>query len=122
MDFRDLVTDYEMFAKQGIRLNQSYLEMINTYNELSLAPDLLVKVQDSIFKAIESMQRDQKLLVGKLSSLIGSMEPVLNSLNEQTDIKQLEDIRHDIPIMIDFISSIDLVDLRQIFVDLILVR
>jgi hypothetical protein len=122
MDLRDLVTDYEMFAKQGLKLNQSYLEMINTYNDLNLAPDSLVKVQDSIFKVIESMQRDQKLLIGKLSRLTESIEPVFNSLSEQTELKKLEDIRHDIPIIIDFISSIDLIDLRQIFVDLTLAR
>jgi hypothetical protein len=119
LDLRDIVTDYEILSKQGLKLNQSYLEMLNTYNELNLAPDFLSKVQDSIFQVIDSMQRDQEILINKLSSLNQAIEHTSKSLSDQSSLDQLQEVSHDIPIMIDFIKSIDLVDLRQMFINLI---
>jgi hypothetical protein len=118
VDLRDLVTDYEILAKQGLKLNQSYLEMLNTYNELNLAPDLLSQVQDSILKVIDSMQRDRELTIEKLASLNGSIEHISKSLTARSDLGQFQKISHDLPIMIDFIKTIDLVDLRQMFIKL----
>jgi ABC-type phosphate transport system auxiliary subunit len=118
LDLRDIVTDYEILAKQGLKLNKSYLEMIDTYNELNLAPDLLSKVQDSIFQVIDSMQRDREILIDKLSSLNQPIEHTSKSLIDRADLEQLQKISHDIPIMIDFIKSIDIVDLQQMFINL----
>jgi hypothetical protein len=118
LDLRDIVTDYEILAKQGLKLNHSYLEMLDTYNELNLAPDILSKVQDSILQVIDSMQRDQEILIDKLSSLNQLIEHISKELSDRTNLEQLQKISHDIPIMIDFIKSIDLVDLRQMFINL----
>lgn len=119
MDLRDIVTDYEILAKQGLKLNKSYLEMLDTYNELNLAPDFLSKVQDSIFQVIDSMQCDREILIEKLSSLNQPIEHTSKLLSDRADLEQLQKISHDIPIMIDFIKSIDLIDLRQMFINLI---
>jgi hypothetical protein len=119
LDLRDIVTDYEILARQGLKLNQSYLEMLDTYNELNLAPDILSKVQDSILQVIDSMQSDREILIDKLSSLNQPIEHTSTLLSDRGDLEQLQKIGHDIPIMIDFIRSIDLVDLRQMFINLI---
>jgi transcriptional accessory protein Tex/SPT6 len=119
LDLRDIVTDYEILSKQGLKLNQSYLEMLNTYNELNLAPDFLSKVQNAIFQVIDSMQRDREILIDNLSSLNQLIEHTSKSLSDRSDLDQLQKISHDIPIMINFIKSIDLVDLRQMFINLI---
>ncbi len=118
MDLRDIVTDYEILAKQGLKLNKSYLEMLDTYNELNLAPDILSQVQDSIFQVIDSMKRDRQILIDKLSSLNQSVEHTSKLLSDRVDVEKLQKISHDIPIMINFIKSIDLVDLRQMFINL----
>jgi hypothetical protein len=119
LDLRDIVTDYEILARQGLKLNQSYLEMLDTYNELNLAPDILSKVQDSILQVIDSMQSDREILIDKLSSLNQPIKHTSTLLSDRGDLEQLQKIGHDIPIMIDFIRSIDLVDLRQMFINLI---
>jgi hypothetical protein len=90
LDLRDIVTDYEILSKQGLKLNQSYLEMLNTYNELNLAPDFLGKVQDSIFQVIDSMQRDREILIDKLSSLNQPIEYTSKSLGDRADLDRLQ--------------------------------
>jgi hypothetical protein len=118
LDLRDIMADYEILARQGLKLNQSYLEMLNTYNELNLAPDILIKVQDSIFQVISSMQTDRDIIIEKLSNLNKLIKENTIGLTDKSVVEKLQSIARDCQTIGDFVQSIDLVDLRQIFINL----
>lgn len=118
MDLRDLVTDYEILVKQGLKLNQSYLEMIATYNELNFAPDFLTELYDSIIKIIDLMECDREILICKLTNLTKPIENISAELKDRSDLEQIQSISHDLPIMINFVKTIDLSDLRHLFINL----
>lgn len=118
MDLRDIMADYEILARQGLKLNQSYLEMLNTYNELNLAPDILIKVQDSIFQVISSMQKDRDTIIEKLSNLNKSIKKNTIGVTDKSVVEKLQSIARDCQTIGDFVRSIDLVDLRQMFINL----
>lgn len=113
------MADYEILARQGLKLNQSYLEMLNTYNELNLAPDIFIKVQSSIFQVISSMQKDRGKIIEKLSNLNKSIQEIEIELTDKAAIAKFQSIADDCQTIGDFVRSIDLVDLQQMFVNLI---
>ena len=112
------IVDYENLAKQGLKLNKSYLWMLNTYNDLNLAPDISTEFKESVFKLIEALQSEQDKLLNDLSQLSKEIALLTQTGTElELDLK-LANINHDLPIMSDFVSSIDIIELRNMFINL----
>lgn len=118
---KTLTLNYETLAKRGIELNKSYLSLLKVYDEINLAPGLLKELETSgasPFKVIASMDRDRQNLLTKLDDLAESIAKTLPQFTSDPEVEELNSIAHDRKIIQDFITSIDLQDLNQMFVKL----
>lgn len=123
MDFtvKNLVLSYETLADKAIKLNRSYLSLLKIYEEINLTPDLLSELEkagSSPFKVISSMQQDQQTLQEKFTDLAKLIADAQLHFTSNPEAEQLTAIAHDCQVMKDFISSIDMADLQQMFVEL----
>jgi hypothetical protein len=116
---KTLTLNYEILAKRGIELNQSYLSLLKVYDEINFAPGLLKELEKSDaspFKVIAAMERDRQHLLAKLNELAESTSKNLPQFTSNPELEELNAIAHDRQIMQDFIASIDLEELNQMFV------
>ncbi|MEM6753301.1 MAG: hypothetical protein AAF630_10055 [Cyanobacteria bacterium P01_C01_bin.38] len=119
---KNLVHSYETLADQATKLNTSYLNLLKIYDELNLAPDFLSQLEasnNSPLKLIQSMQRDKEAMLDKFTDLAKLISQTQVSFTNNPEAEQLRAIAHDCQVMQKFISSIDLKDLQQMFVQLI---
>ncbi|MEA5623340.1 hypothetical protein [Nostoc sp. UHCC 0251] len=116
---KKFVLRYETLANKAIKLNQSYLCLLNIYQELNFAPDLvseLDKSGNSPSKVIISMQKDQKVIQNNFTHLAGLIAKFQSYFTTNAEVEQLKAIAHDCQIMSNFIQSINLADLQQMFI------
>ena len=116
---KTLTLNYEILASRSIELNQSYLDLLKVYNEINFAPGLLKELEKSgasPFKVIMAMERDRQNLLTQFTELQGSIGKTLRQFTSNPEAEELNSIAHDRQIMQDFITSIDLQDLNQMFV------
>ena len=116
---KTLTLDYKILAKRSIKLNQSYLDLLKVYDEINFAPGLLKELEQSgasPFKVIASMERDRQTLLTQFAELQKSIARILPNFTSNPEVEELNSIDHDFKIMQDFIISIDLQDLNQMFV------
>jgi hypothetical protein len=116
--FENAIVDYENLAKQGLKLNKSYLWMLNTYNDLNLAPDISTEFKESVFQLIDAIQSEQDKILNDLSQLSKQIELITQTVTELELDRKLANITQDLPIMSDFVSSIDIIELRNMFINL----
>jgi len=116
---KNLVLSYETLANQAVKFNQAYLQLLKIYEELILAPDWFAELEESgvsPFSAITSMQTEQQVIISKfqeLSQLIAKSQ--LHFLNNP-EAEALGNIAKDSQLMIDFVNTIDLADLQDMFI------
>ncbi len=118
---KNLVLTYETLANQAVKLNQSYLSLLKLYDDLNLASDLLKELEkggNSPLTVIEAMQRDEQAIVEKFTHLASLIANAQQHFTSNPEAEQLKAIAHDCQVMQDFISSIGLQDLQQMFVQL----
>ncbi|MBJ7298495.1 MAG: hypothetical protein HEQ27_01935 [Dolichospermum sp. JUN01] len=116
---KNLVLSYETLANQAIKFNHAYLQLLKIYEELILAPDWFAELEksgSSPFKTIASMQQEQKIIVSKFQDLSKFIAKAQLHFIINPEAEQLKNIAHDCQIMIDFVNSIDLADLQDMFV------
>ena len=116
---KTLALNYETLASRGIKLNQSYLDLLKVYDEINFAPGLLKELEQSgasPFKVITTMERDRQTLLTQFTELQESIAKALSQFTSNPEVEELNSIDHDFKIMQDFIISIDLQDLNQMFV------
>ena len=116
---KNLVLSYETLANQAIKFNHAYLQLLKIYEELILAPDWFAELEksgSSPFKTIASMQQEQKIIVCKFQDLSKFIAKAQLHFIINPEAEQLKNIAHDCQIMIDFVNSIDLADLQDMFV------
>ena len=116
---KTLTLNYETLANQGVKLNQSYLDLLKIYDEINFAPGLLKELEASgvsPFKVIAAMERDRQNLIAQFSELQESIAKILPQFTSNLDIEELNSIVHDCQIMQDFVTSLDIQDLNQMFV------
>jgi hypothetical protein len=118
---KTLTLDYEILAQRGIELNQSYLDLLKVYDEINFTPGLLKELEKSDaspFKVIAAMKRDRQHLLTQFTELSESVAKTLPQFTSNPELEELNAIAHDRQIMQDFIASIDLEDLNQMFLKL----
>ncbi|MFN6153729.1 MAG: hypothetical protein ACK4YK_04095 [Dolichospermum sp.] len=116
---KNLVLSYETLANQAIKFNHAYLQLLKIYEELILAPDWfseLEKSGSSPLKTVSSMQQEQKIIVSKFQELSKLIAKAQLHFTINPEAETLKNIVHDCQIMIDFVSSIDLADLQDMFI------
>jgi hypothetical protein len=116
---KTLILNYETLAKRGIELNKSYLSLLKVYDEINFAPGLLKELEKSDaspFKVIAAMERDRQHLLTQFTELSESIAKIRSQFTSNPKLEELNSIAHDRQIMQDFITSIDLEDLNQMFV------
>jgi hypothetical protein len=114
-----LTLNYETLAKRGIELNKSYLSLLKVYDEINFATGLLKELEKSDaspFKVIAAMKRDRQHLLTQFTELSEHIAKTLPQFTNNPELEELNAIAHDRQIMQDFITSIDLEDLNQMFV------
>lgn len=120
---KNLVLSYEILANQATKLNQSYLSLLKIYDELNFEPaEFLLELKaskNSPFKVIESMQSDKEAILNKFTDLAKLVSKAQASFTSNSEAEQLKVIAHDCQVMKEFVISIDLKDLQQMFVQLI---
>jgi hypothetical protein len=119
LELREVIADYEILARQGIKLNKSYLEMLNICNELNLNSDISVEEKDAIFKVIYSMQHDQNTTIEKILELYKYIQIKVVNVPDRIIVNQFQLIAQDCLTISSFIESIDLLELQQNFKNLI---
>ena len=118
---KTLTLNYETLANRGVKLNQSYLELLKIYDEINFTPGLLKELEASgvsPFKVIVAMERDRQTLLTQFTELQESIAKTLPQFTSNPELEELNSIAHDCQIMEDFITSIDLQDLNKMFVKL----
>jgi len=118
---KKLVLSYESLANQAVKLNQSYLSLLKLYDELNIASDLLSDLEqsgNSPLTVIKAMQRDQIVIRDKFMNLSKLIADAQLHFTSNPEAKQLNVIAHDCQVMQDFINTIDLKDLQQMFIQL----
>ena len=116
---KNLVLSYETLANQAIKFNQAYLQLLKIYEELILAPDWfseLEKSGNSPLKTVVSMQQEQKIIISKFQELSKLIAKAQLYFTTNLESQELANIAHDCQIMIDFVNTIDLVDLHDMFI------
>ncbi len=116
---KNLVLSYETLANQAIKFNHAYLQLLKIYEELILAPDWfseLEKSGNSPLKTVASMQQEKKIIVSKFQELSEIIAKAQLHFTTNPEAEALKNIAHDCQIMIDFVNSIDLADLQDMFV------
>ena len=117
---KTLTLDYKILAKRSIKLNQSYLDLLKVYDEINFAPGLLKELETSgtsPFKVIMAMERDLQNLLTQFTELQESIAKTIPQFTSNSELEELKSIAHDLQIIKDFITSIDLQDLNQMFVN-----
>jgi hypothetical protein len=119
ISIKNLVLSYETLANQAIKFNHAYLQLLKIYEELILAPDWfseLEKSGSSPLKTVASMQQEQKTIVSNFQNLSKLIAKAQLHFTTNPEAEQLKNIAHDLTIMIDFVGSIDLVDLQDMII------
>jgi len=119
---KNLILSYETLANKALKLNKSYLDLLKLYEQLNLAYELLVELEktgNSPVKVVEAMQRDKQLLEDKFSNLAELIAKANLHFTTEPEASELSAIAHDCQVMQNFISSLKLSDLKQMFVCLI---
>ncbi len=114
-----LTLNYETLANRGIELNQAHLSLLKVYDEINFAPGLLKELEKSDaspFKVIAAMERDRQHLLTQFTELSESIAKTIPQFTSNPELEELNSIAHDRQIMQDFITSIDLEDLNQMFI------
>ncbi|WP_088241387.1 hypothetical protein [Calothrix rhizosoleniae] len=115
---KNLAVSYEALANQAINFNRSYLQLLKMYEELILAPDWfdeLEKSGNSLLKTIASMQQEQKNIVSKFQDLSKLITKAKLNFTNNPEAEELQNINNDCQVMIDFVKTIDLLDLQNMF-------
>ncbi|WP_016950750.1 hypothetical protein [Anabaena sp. PCC 7108] len=115
---KNLVLSYETLANQAINFNHAYLQLLKIYEELILAPDWFYELEKSgisPLKTVASMQQEQKIIVSKFQDLSKLIAKAQLHFTTNPEAEELKNIAHDCQIMIDFVNSIYLVDLQDMF-------
>jgi hypothetical protein len=118
---KNLVLSYETLANQSVKLNQSYLSLLNVYEELILTPGLFAemdKVGSSPLKVVDSMRQDKLILEAKFTNLIGLIANAQKHFVRDPEAKELSSIAHDCQVMWQFVKNIELNQLQQMFAQL----
>jgi len=118
---KNLVLSYETLANQSVKLNQSYLSLLNVYEELILTPGWFTemdKAGSSPLKVVDSMRQDQLILEEKFTNLIGLIANAQKHFVSGLEAKELSAIAHDCLVMQQFIKNIELNQLQQMFAQL----
>jgi hypothetical protein len=113
-----IVQNYEILANKAIDLNQSYLDMLKLYEGFSLGPDFateLEKKAPSPLTIIQQMAQDQQLLKQKFEDLGTIVHKAKPLFPQDPEAEALGNIANDCEVMVDFVSTIDLEDLKQMF-------
>jgi hypothetical protein len=116
---KTLTLNYEILANLGIELNKSYLRLLKVYDEINFAPGLLKELEESDaspFKVIAAMKRDRQHLLAQFTELSESVAKTIPQFTGNPELEELNSIAHDRQILQNFITSIDLEDLNQMFV------
>jgi hypothetical protein len=119
---KNLLLDYELLAERAVRLNHSYLELLKVYQELNLAPDYLKELEgsgNSPQTVIEKMAGDRQNLQNEFAQLTRSLNNIQTDRLKQQETEEMQAVLHDCQIMQDFVDSIDLEALKEIFTYLI---
>jgi hypothetical protein len=119
---KNLVLSYETLANKALKLNKSYLDLLKLYEQLNLAYDLLVELEKtgkSPVKVVEAMQRDKQMLEDKFSNLAELIAKAKLDFTTEPEASELSAIAHDCQVMQNFINSLKLSDLKQMFARLI---
>jgi hypothetical protein len=119
LELREVIADYEILARQGIKLNKSYLEILKICNELSFISDISVEEKDAIFKVIDSMQDDRNKTIEKLLELYKYIQTKVVDVPDRIIVDRFQLIAQDCLTISSFVESIDLLELQQNFKNLI---
>ncbi|MCC3437907.1 MAG: hypothetical protein EAZ39_24885 [Oscillatoriales cyanobacterium] len=118
---KNLVLSYETLANQSVKLNQSYLSLLKVYDELNFDISLLADLDQagcSPLKVVESMNRDQLIIVDKFTDLIGLISNAQKHFVSGLEAKKLSETAHDCLVMRDFVKGIALNQLQQMFTEI----
>lgn len=118
---KNLVLTYETLANQSVKLNQSYLSLLNVYEELILTPGLFAemdKAGSSPLKVVDSMRQDRLILEEKFTNLTGLTVNAQKHFVSDPEAKELSAIAHDCVVMQQFVKNIELNQLQQMFAQL----
>jgi hypothetical protein len=115
---RRITLAYERLARKAVELNESYLDLLKIYDEINDFPDLLPALAESgssPFKVIAAMERDRQTLLDRFDSLATQISQAIPNFFNDPETAELQSIDHDRKVMRDFIESLDLKSLEQMF-------
>ncbi|MBD2567857.1 hypothetical protein [Anabaena lutea] len=115
---KNLVLSYETLANQAIRFNHAYLQLLKIYEELIFTPGWISELEksgSSPLKTVVSMQQEQQIIISKFQELSQLLAKAQLHFTTNTEAEELRNIAHDCQVMIDFLNSIDLMDLQDMF-------
>jgi hypothetical protein len=118
---KNMTIAYNKLAQKAVRLNKSYLDLLKVYDEINDLPGLLSALTEagtSPLKVIAAMKRDRQTLLENFDQLALYVTQAKPQFPQEPEASELQAILHDRQVMADFINSINLPALEQMFSDL----
>jgi anion-transporting ArsA/GET3 family ATPase len=120
-DVENLGLDYENFVDRALKLNQSYLDLLKLFEEVSLVPALLKELEkdgSSPLKVVDAILLSQLELRNNFTELAKLITNTQSRFINDPEAMELKAISHNCQVMEKFISDIDFNQLKQMFVEL----
>lgn len=117
----NLILSCETLANQALKLNHSYLSLLKLYREFSFTLEVLQELEksgESPLKVLQAMFKEQTNLQSKFKDLVEIIAQTQAQLSNAPETEKLQAIAHDCRLMQDFIESIDIKELQQMFIQL----
>ncbi len=115
---KKLTLDYEILAQRAVTFNESYLSLLKIYDEINMIPELLpdlVASGSSPRQVIAKMEHDRQTILEKFTELSELVTKTSTHFTKAPESTELQAIAHDQQVMKDFVASLDLQGLDQMF-------
>lgn len=120
-DVENLGLDYDKLTNQALKLNQSYLDLLKLFDEVNLVPALLVELEkegNSPLKVVDTMSSSQQALSKKFTDLLELITNTQSRFSSEPEVTELKAISHNCQVMQNFLGSMAMNDVKEMFVKL----
>jgi hypothetical protein len=115
---KKLTLNYEILAQRAVTLNESYLSLLGIYDEVNMVPELLSDLEasgTSPRQVLAKMERDRQTILEQFTELSELVTTTSLHFTEEPESTELQALIHDQQVMKNFVTSLDLQSLDQMF-------
>jgi hypothetical protein len=115
---KKLTLNYEILAQRAVKLNESYLSLLEIYDEINMLPELLPDLEasgTSPRQVLAKMEHDRQTILEKFTELSELVTETSLHFTDVPESTELQAIAHDQQVMKNFVTSLDLQGLDQMF-------